>query len=306
MKVVSVNISEEKGTIKHPVPLLAVDSSGAAGDAHSGAWHRQISLLSMELIRGFEKEVGRSVKPGEFAENITTEGLDLRELAPLDRISIGQTEMEVTQIGKSCHGDTCAIFREVGKCVMPKEGIFCRVIRGGTVTPGDSIRHDPRELQIVIVTVSDRASRGEYEDLSGPAVLARLENLFEGKRWHPAIRSVVVPDEPDRLRNELQTARAEGTDIVFTTGGTGVGPRDHTPDIAREFIDREIPGIMEHIRTSFGRTNPNALLSRAVAGIMDHTIVYALPGSVRAVEEFMAEIAKTLEHLIVMVHGLGH
>ncbi|MFC1499318.1 MOSC domain-containing protein, partial [Verrucomicrobiota bacterium] len=139
MKVVSVNISEEKGTSKHSVPEIVMDERGVKDDAHAGAWHRQVSLLSAEIVKDFESEMGRSIKPGEFAENLMTTGLDLRTVSILDRLIIGQVELEVTQIGKECHGDNCAIFREAGKCVMPKEGIFCRVIKGGAVKPGDNM-----------------------------------------------------------------------------------------------------------------------------------------------------------------------
>ena len=127
--VISVNISEKKGTIKHPVGSIELNEMGVLGDAHAGPWGRQVSLLAKESIEMFAKDAGRQIQNGEFAENITTDGLVLHHTKPLDRFRIGGTELEVTQIGKKCHGDNCAIFREVGNCVMPKEGIFCRVIK---------------------------------------------------------------------------------------------------------------------------------------------------------------------------------
>ena len=127
-KVISVNISEEKGTIKHSVPEMQIDKNGVVNDAHSGPWHRQVSLLSQEDIDCFSKEMSREIKQGEFAENITVSGINLGNAAVLDKFRIGQVELEVTQIGKECHGDSCAIYREVGKCVMPKKGLFCMPI----------------------------------------------------------------------------------------------------------------------------------------------------------------------------------
>ncbi len=304
IEVVSVNVSTEKGTIKHPEKQIVIDDHGVVGDAHAGPWHRQVSVLGRDSVQRFEDVAGRKIAPGEFAENILLTGIDLAEVAVLDRFRIGDVELEVTQIGKKCHGEGCAIFREVGTCVMPKEGIFCRVLHGGTVRPGDKLEYLPKTLAFRIITLSDRADRGDYSDRSGPRIRELLEEFLTGKRWHPAIDLVILPDDADRLRAKLTSAREAGVDVVITTGGTGIGPRDITPDVVTQFCDKLIPGIMEHIRAKFGAEKPNALLSRSVAGVAGMTLVYALPGSVRAVEEYMGEILKTLEHLVFMVHEL--
>ena len=137
--VVSVNISEKKGTIKVPVPKIELNELGVASDAHAGNWHRQVSLLADESVQRFTHAAGRKINYGEFAENITTKGLELVNTHPLDRLTIGDVELEITQIGKECHGTSCAIFKEVGNCVMPKEGIFARVLKNGTVKAGDKV-----------------------------------------------------------------------------------------------------------------------------------------------------------------------
>ena len=304
MRIVSVNVSTKKGTVKHSVPEIQIDRRGIMNDAHAGAWHRQVSMLSSEIVKEFETVAGRKINPGEFAENITVSGLDLRSVSVLDRFTSGDVELEVTQIGKDCHGNGCAVFREVGKCVMPKEGIFCRVLHGGTLKAGDKLLYRPKTLLIKIITLSDRASQGEYKDDSGSRITELIEEFFARRRWHQEIRAKILPDDATRLREELEVARKEGVDIVITTGGTGVGPRDITPDVVAEFIDKEIPGVMEYIRTKFGATNPNALLSRGIAGTMNKTPIYTLPGSVKAVEEYMSEILKTMEHLILTLHDL--
>ncbi len=316
-RVVSVNLSVEKGTVKHPADRITINERGVEGDAHAGPWHQQVSVLSIERIDAFSERAGRRISPGEFAENITTSGIDTGRVALMDRFVIGSVtssnahteckgsvELEVTQIGNACHGADCAIFREIGECLMPKEGLFCRVIAGGDVMPGDTIEHVPRTLTFRIITLSDRAHRGDYQDRSGPRIRELLEGFLDGKRWHPEITSVVLPDEPETLRGELIAARDRGLDVVFTTGGTGVGPRDTTPETVASVCDKLIPGVMDHIRIKYGAANPNALLSRSVAGVAGTTLVYALPGSVRAVEEYMGEILITLEHLVTTVHGL--
>ncbi len=303
-RVASINVSEKKGVIKEPVELATINEYGLEGDAHAGAWHRQVSVLAKESIDRFSEGSGQNYKFGDFAENITTEGIDLGEVAILDRFKIGDVELEVTQIGKACHGDGCAIFQKVGRCVMPKEGIFCRVVNGGAFKAGDSIDFEARPLAIKVITMSDRASRGEYKDKSGPRIAAALDEFFEGKRWHPEVESKVFPDDAETLRNELLAAKDAGADVVFITGGTGIGPRDISPDVVTGLADQIIPGIMDHIRLKFGADNPNALLSRSVAAVMGTTLVYALPGSVKAVNEYMAELLKTVEHLIRMIHGI--
>ncbi len=302
--VVSVNISEKKGTIKVPVPVIELNELGVAHDAHAGNWHRQVSLLADESVQRFTHAAGRSIKYGEFAENITTKGLELVDTHPLDRLLIGEVELEITQIGKECHGTSCAIFKEVGNCVMPKEGIFARVLKNGLVKAGDAVVYTPRVYTALVITLSDRASRGEYSDRSGPKIEQLLSSFFEAEGWKYAINRQLIADDAVVLADLLNEAREARVDIVITTGGTGIGPRDITPEVVKPFIDKEIPGIMELIRFKYGSLKPNALLSRAIAGVMRDTLIYTLPGSVKAVEEYLGEITPTLKHSIYMLHNL--
>ena len=137
-RVKAVCISEKKGTRKVEVPNINVRvNHGIVGDAHAGNWHRQISLLAQESIDEMQK-TGLELSPGAFAENIVTEGIDLKNLAIGTKLKIGDTVLEVTQIGKECHND-CEIKRTAGKCVMPTEGIFAIVLTDGIINPNDSI-----------------------------------------------------------------------------------------------------------------------------------------------------------------------
>jgi MOSC domain-containing protein YiiM len=139
MKIVAVSISDRKGIPKSKIEEgLLVEEFGLSGDAHGGPWHRQVSLLAMESIQKM-KDLGLNVHPGSFAENITTEGIVLPELPIGTRLRLGpEALVEVTQIGKECH-DRCAIYRLAGDCVMPREGIFVRILKGGSVKAGDDI-----------------------------------------------------------------------------------------------------------------------------------------------------------------------
>jgi len=137
-KVLAVCISEKKGTMKHPVDAveLRIDH-GIVGDAHAGNWHRQVSLLAEESVDKM-KAVLPDIPVGAFAENILTEGLVLPTLPIGTRLQIGSVLLEITQIGKECHAD-CAIRQKVGDCVMPREGVFAKVITEGSIRPGDEI-----------------------------------------------------------------------------------------------------------------------------------------------------------------------
>ncbi len=302
--VVSVNRADAKGEAKTPYPDIVLDAQGVVDDAHRGDWHRQVSLLAVESIDRFSQAKERPFAYGDFAENITTRGVDLLRTTPLDRFTIGAVELEVTQLGKKCHGGGCAIFREVGQCVMPTDGIFCRVLEGGTLRAGDTIAYAPKVLRCQVITLSDRAHGGIYADRSGPRIGYHLQEYAKESRWGVETETTLLQDGTGPLEHALQDAREAAVDVVFTTGGTGIGPRDFTPDVVNAMADRVIPGIMEHIRVKYGAEIPNALLSRSVAAVLGRTLVYTLPGSIKAVDEYMAEILKTLEHAICMVHGL--
>jgi len=137
-EIVAVCISERKGERKKPVGSVDLKAGfGIVGDAHAGDWHRQVSLLAQESIEKMQR-LGLNVTAGDFAENITTKGIDLPALPVGTRLVLGGTLVEVTQIGKECH-TRCAIYYQAGDCVMPKEGVFAQVLQGGEIKPGDVI-----------------------------------------------------------------------------------------------------------------------------------------------------------------------
>lgn len=304
IRIVSVNTSEKKGTVKIPAAAIDIDLNGIRNDAHSGQWHRQVSLLGIESIQKMEPELKREIAFGEFAENITTEGFPLYKMKPLDRLISGEVVLEVTQIGKKCHGTNCAIYKKTGDCVMPREGIFCRVIAPGKLIKGDLFEYHPKILKTHIITVSDRASRGAYEDTSGPLLKQLIIDFFAAAGRTTHVQVSVVPDDITAISSLVKSAVEEEYDMVFTSGGTGIGPRDVTPEAVRPLIQKEIPGIMELIRVKFGMQFPNALMSRGIAGSSGKTLIYTLPGSPKAVKEYAGEILQTIEHALRMLHGI--
>ncbi len=161
-----------------------------------------------------------------------------------------------------------------------------------------------RPLRVVVITLSDRASAGVYEDKSGPKLRGHVEQFFGAGKIPLAVESALLPDDAAGLRDRLMAARDGGVHLVFTTGGTGVGPRDNTPEVVLGLADKVIPGIMDLVRLKYGADKPCALISRSVAAVMGKTVVYAIPGSSKAVDEYMGEILKSIEHVLCTVQGL--
>jgi len=188
---------------------------------------------------------------------------------------------------------------------MPLEGIFARVIKGGEMKAGDSFEYIPKIFKIKIITLSDRAAAGEYEDKSGPSIKQHCESWAEKQRLRIDSDEHIIPDEPGLLRDQMECAFNNSWDLVFTTGSTGIGERDIAPETIAPMLDKELPGIMEMVRMKYGIEKPNALLSRSLCGVKGKTLVFALPGSPKAVNEYMEEIVKVLFHAILMVHGIG-
>ena len=138
-KVVSINISEKKGTPKKQIGSgKLIENFGFEGDAHAGKWHRQVSLLGCESVKKVQEHISFPLLPGAFAENILCEGICLYKLSVGTKLRIGTATAEVTQIGKECHND-CAIRKAAGDCVMPREGIFVKILKEGKAKAGDSI-----------------------------------------------------------------------------------------------------------------------------------------------------------------------
>lgn len=304
VKIISVNISEQKGTIKHPVEYILLTRNGIDGDAHRDMGHRMVSLLGIESIQKFSELLKRPLNYGEFAENVTTQGMALYEMHPLDRLYNERIELEITQIGKKCHGDGCSIFQQVGSCIMPQEGIFARVIREGTLKAGEILYYKPKTHNAVVITLSDRAYSGVYEDRSGPIIESKIKSFFDERKLTHDIRRILLPDDQEMLANNIIGMVDSGVDLVVTTGGTGIGPKDITIETVKPLLDKEIPGISEYIRWKYGQHKPQALLSRSLAGIKGKTQIYCIPGSARAAQEYMDEILTHYHHILNMLYEI--
>lgn len=155
-------------------------------------------------------------------------------------------------------------------------------------------------MKILVITISDRAYRGEYEDLSGPAVKRILEESLADAE----VEVVIVPDEPEDIQRTLESGLSGAA--IITTGGTGLGPRDITPEVTESFCDRPVPGISEMLRAESLRETRNAALSRGYAGMKGRTLIVNIPGSVRGASFCAGLLAPLLSHAKGMISGDGH
>lgn len=297
--VKAVCLSREKGVAKEEQGEgLLIAGHGLEGDAHAGPWHRQVSLLAQESV---DKMIAKGLElhPGDFGENLTTEGLELPTLPIGTRLQVGEEALlEVTQIGKKCHHG-CAIYQQVGDCIMPREGIFTRVLIGGKVKAGDAIVLE-QGYRLAVVTASDKGAAGEREDKSADIIRELTASLGSIAAYK------LLPDDKETISRELiRLADELAIDVVFTTGGTGLSPRDVTPEATLAVVDRLASGFTEAMRAKGLEKTPHAMLSRAVAGVRGRTLIINLPGSPRAVEENLAVILPALPHALEILTGCG-
>ena len=206
-----------------------------------GKWHRQVSLLSYDRIQEFRAR-GAKVEDGAFGENLVVEGIDFKTLPIGTKFKCNDVVLELTQIGKECHHG-CAIFQAMGDCIMPREGVFARVIEPGTITVGDEMVIEKREghfpWQAAVITLSDKGAAGQRKDESGPAIAKRLTDS-----GYEVVEELIIPDDVRVLKQELmRLCDQRQLDLILTTGGTGCSPRDTTPEATLAVADRNVPGI---------------------------------------------------------------
>jgi molybdenum cofactor synthesis domain-containing protein len=303
-KIEALCLSEKTGVQKSAVDSVALrENHGIEGDAHAGDWHRQVSLLAAEDIAVVREKLP-DIKPGAFAENIVVSGLDLGSLGLGTRLRLGAgVVLRISQIGKTCHA-ACAIGQITGDCIMPRLGLFARVISGGRLKVGEAVEVlelVPREKsQAVVITVSDRCSRGQAEDTAGPACARIIAEDFGAHLY----ATEIVPDERERIAERLKHySDGHSIDLVLTVGGSGFAPRDVTPEATREVVERLTPGLDEAMRAASAKITPHAMLSRGVSGVRGSTLIVNLPGSLKGATENLQVLLPALEHGLLKLRG---
>jgi molybdopterin adenylyltransferase len=301
----AICVSEKKGERKTPVEAATlVTNHGIQGDAHAGGWHRQISLLAASDVESMRAKGLPDLKAGDFAENVVVSGIDMGALGLGSRLRLGaEVELSLTQIGKVCHAH-CAIYHQTGDCIMPRRGVFARVLSGGVINVNDEVtvvKAVPRQaLQCVVLTISDRCSRGEAEDTAGPAVAELLRKEQGGHLYALEI----LPDEQAQIEERLKHyCNGHSIDLICAVGGTGFSPRDVTPEAVSAVVERATPGLDEAMRQASLQKTPHAMLSRAISGICGSTLVVSLPGSERGSTQNMEAILPALGHGLKILRG---
>ncbi|HHV11847.1 MAG TPA: MOSC domain-containing protein [Clostridiales bacterium] len=300
--VKAICISDRRGTQKYGIEEAKLKEEwGIEGDAHGGTWHRQISLLSYDRIEEF-KEKGADIDFGAFGENLVVEGFDFRKLPVGTRLQCNAAIIEMTQIGKECHTH-CQIYHRMGDCIMPREGVFAKVIKGGTIRVGDRMEiieaGEGRPFRVAVITLSDKGSKGEREDKSGPAIVSMME-----EQGYEVVETMVLPDEQSLIEKELiRLSDGRQVDLILTTGGTGLSVRDVTPEATLAVATRNVPGIAEAIRAYSMQITKRAMLSRGVSVLRNNTLIINLPGSPKAVKESLEIILSELDHGLGILKG---
>ena len=295
-------LSYKRGTVKQPVPkVMLKENYGLEGDAHAGNWHRQVSLLSYDKVEAFNAKGGQAGF-GAFGENILVEGLDFRNLPVGTVLKCGDVSLRMTQIGKECHSH-CEIYKRVGDCIMPREGVFAVVEKGGVLETGAKMQAIlPKEdapLRAAVMTLSDKGSRGERVDTSGP----RAAELLQAAGYE-IVEMVLLPDEQKQIERELKRlADQRQVDLIITTGGTGMSVRDCTPEATLAVATRNVPGIAEAIRAGSMAITKRAMLGRGASVLRNNTLIVNLPGSKKAVEESLELVLPELEHGLKILKG---
>lgn len=299
--VKAVCISDVKGVQKRNVVSACFHNGwGIEGDAHGGSWHRQVSLLSDDKIKQFNK-LGADVAYGDFAENMVVDGIEFADLPVGGLLKCGDVLLEITQIGKECHNH-CQIYYKMNDCIMPREGVFARVLHGGTITVGDSmefVMQKLRQFRAAVVTLSDRGSQGIREDESGPLIKLMLEEAS-----YFVEEQILLPDDRKQLEETLiDLSDRRQIDLILTTGGTGFSHRDITPEATLVVAQRLAPGIAEAIRFFSAQITGYAMLGRGVSVIRGGTLIVNLPGSPKAVRESLKYVLPYLGHGIEILRG---
>ena len=291
-KIKSIYTGSRKGKLKKRVSQVSLKKNyGIIGDAHAGAGKRQISLLAEESIarlRGRDEKIGI----GNLMENLRTTGIELTSLLVGTKLEVGRTVLlEISEIGKHS-SKPIKVFAMPEGCLLPLNGVFAKVLKGGTIREEDKIEIVADTLTCGILIISDRSSRGERPDKTGPLVKECLNELKI-----TSVRYGIIPDEKEYISLVLVTwVDQGGVDLILTSGGTGFFSRDVTPEATRRILDKDAGGLSEMMRTEGAKSTKRAYLSRGVAGIRKKTLIINLPGNPQGARESLKIVSPILSH----------
>ena len=287
----------ESGVTKKAVIEPAVAGTFGENILVSGIDLRKLPVGSLLIIKTANKELARNGN-----SNIPTLSAEFEEQKPTCDEQENAVILKLSQIGKECHSH-CQIFQRVGDCIMPREGVFATVEQGGVLTSGMEITVElPKadaQLRAAVITLSDKGSIGQRVDTAGPRATELL-----AEAGYDIVEQVLLPDVQAKIERELKRlADSRQVDLIITTGGTGMAPRDVTPEATLAVATRLVPGIAEAIRAGSLAIPTRAMVSRGVSVLRNTTLIVNLPGSKKAVEEALEIVLPTLEHGIRLAKG---
>lgn len=287
----------ESGVTKKAVIEPAVAGTFGENILVSGIDLRKLPVGSLLIIKTANKELARNGN-----SNIPTLSAEFEEQKPTCDEQENAVILKLSQIGKECHSH-CQIFQRVGDCIMPREGVFATVEQGGVLTSGMEITVElPKadaQLRAAVITLSDKGFIGQRVDTAGPRATELL-----AEAGYDIVEQVLLPDVQAKIERELKRlADSRQVDLIITTGGTGMAPRDVTPEATLAVATRLVPGIAEAIRAGSLAITKRAMLSRGVSVLRNTTLIVNLPGSKKAVEEALEIVLPTLEHGIRLAKG---
>lgn len=301
-KLLHICIAAKKGIAKYEVPCARITvEHGLEGDAHAGEWHRQVSLLAHVDIEAMRAK-GLVLEPGAFGENLVIDGLQTDELGVGSRLRIGPVLLELTQIGKVCH-TRCAIYYATGDCIMPRTGLFARVLEGGEVMPGASVEVVHRiarsVIQAAVLTISESSAAGAAFYTAAPALSELLRAGLQARiAW-----TQTIPGEIELVSATLKELCDRRVDLVITIGSAGISARDVAPEATRKVIDRGLAEIGEVMRAASAEEDSIALLTSTVGGARRETLIVNLSGSLNSAMESLNAILPALPDAVKMLRG---
>ncbi len=301
-KLLHICVSATKGIAKHEVPGARITvEHGLEGDAHAGEWHRQVSLLAHVDIETMRAK-GLALEPGAFGENLVVDGLQTDQLGVGSRLRIGPVLLELTQIGKVCH-TRCAIYYSTGDCIMPRTGLFARVLEGGELIPGASVEVVHRiarsVIQAAVITISESSAAGAAFYTAAPALSELLRAGLQARiAWTQTIAC-----EIELISAALKELCDRRVDLVITIGSAGKSARDVAPEATRNVVDRGLAEIIAAMRTVSAEEDAIALLTPAVGGARRETLIVNLSGSLNSAMESLNAMLPALPDTVKMLRG---
>lgn len=290
--VEAICVSQRKGTVKAATPRARLRRDhGIEGDAHAGAGHRQVSILGLGEVESFKRKSGLRLRAGAFAENLIISGDELGSLGLGSHIRVGDTAvLAITQLGKQCHHH-CAIFHQTGDCIMPRVGLFARVVEGGDIEVGAKTEVltivERSRPQAVVLTLGDRCSTGPTTDTTGPAVASLLRDSLAAHVYKTEVLRDVRAGLAERLRHYSD---GHGIDLVVAVGDAAPAARDGTPDAVREVVDSLPARLVDVMRP----------ISFDIRG---STLILVVTGSEPAATDSLRGVLPALSRWLAKRHG---